>query len=73
MCWALIVPNQMLARTGRTQEGKLIPHSLEATADRVYQVVEFDAGTRQDSFPQGNPFAHFMDLQSATELAWWED
>jgi hypothetical protein len=38
----LIVPNPMLAIRGKTQEGKLSEHTLEATAKRVYQVIEFD-------------------------------
>lgn len=43
-----IVPNPMLAKVGRTQSGKLSSHCLEATGPRVYQVVEFDAGTFDD-------------------------
>jgi hypothetical protein len=38
----LIVPNPMVARTGLTKEGKESQHTLQATARRVYQVVEFD-------------------------------
>jgi hypothetical protein len=37
-----IVPNPMLSVWGRTGDGKLSQHSLEATGRRVYQVVEFD-------------------------------
>jgi len=38
-----MVPNPMLDITGHTKaEGKLSQHTLEATADRVYQVIEYD-------------------------------
>jgi hypothetical protein len=40
---AKIVPNPMLAPKGRTRDtGRLSEHTLEATAARVYLVVEFD-------------------------------
>ena len=39
---ALIVPNPMLREAGRTKSGKWSKHSLEATAARVYLVIEFD-------------------------------
>jgi hypothetical protein len=39
---ALIVPNPMLTEAGRTKSGKWSKHSLEATAARVYLVIEFD-------------------------------
>ena len=39
---AYIVSSPMLKREGLTQEGKMSQHSLEATATRVYQVIEFD-------------------------------
>jgi hypothetical protein len=39
---ALVVPNPMLEDGGYTQEGHWSSHCLEATAARVYQVVEFD-------------------------------
>ena len=40
----LIVPSPMLARTGRTQDGKESEHTLEATGSRRFLVVEFDTG-----------------------------
>lgn len=39
---ALVVPNPMLEDGGYTQEGHWSSHCLEATAARVYRVVEFD-------------------------------
>jgi hypothetical protein len=39
---ALMVPNPMMALTGKTQAGHRSQHSKEATASRVYQVIEFD-------------------------------
>jgi hypothetical protein len=39
---ALVVPSPMLEDGGYTQEGHWSSHCLEATAGRVYQVVEFD-------------------------------
>jgi hypothetical protein len=39
---AFVVPNPMLEHGGYTQEGHWSSHCLEATAGRVYQVVEFD-------------------------------
>ena len=41
----LIVPSPMLARTGRTQDGKESEHSLENTGPRRFLVIEQDAGT----------------------------
>jgi|SRR6516165_6266762 len=38
----LIAPNPMVAVSGLTREGKASQHTLQATARRVYQVVEFD-------------------------------
>lgn len=38
----LIVPNPMLRVKGLTQDNKTSEHTLDATAARVYQVVEFD-------------------------------
>jgi hypothetical protein len=49
---ALIVPNPMLEDGGYTQEGHWSSHCLEATAARVYQVVEFDFATLDR---KGNP------------------
>jgi len=40
-----IVPNPMLSEWGRTQDGKLSQHTLEATGRRAYQVVESDLST----------------------------
>lgn len=40
-----IVSSPMLTEWGRTQEGKLSQHTLEATGKRVYQVIEFDFST----------------------------
>jgi hypothetical protein len=37
-----IVPNPMVSVWGRTDDGKLSQHSLEATGKRVYLVIEFD-------------------------------
>jgi hypothetical protein len=39
---ALIVPNPMLTEAARTKSGKWSKHTLEATAARVYLVIEFD-------------------------------
>jgi hypothetical protein len=39
---ALIVPSPMYKLKGYTQEGKLSEHTKEATAQRIYLVVEFD-------------------------------
>jgi hypothetical protein len=41
----LIVPSPMLARTGRTQDGKESEHTLENTGPRRFLVIEQDAGT----------------------------
>jgi hypothetical protein len=38
----LMVPSPALATRGKTQTGKLSEHTLEATARRVYLVIEFD-------------------------------
>ena len=32
----------MLAKAGKTQDGKASAHTLEATGRRVYQIIEFD-------------------------------
>jgi hypothetical protein len=40
--YSFIVPNPMLRITGVTKDNKLSEHSLDATAARVYLVVEFD-------------------------------
>jgi hypothetical protein len=39
---AYIVPNPMLKVEGTTRAGKISQHSLEATAAKTYQVIEFD-------------------------------
>jgi hypothetical protein len=39
---SLIVPNPMVGPSGLTKEGRESQHSLEATARRIYQVIEFD-------------------------------
>jgi hypothetical protein len=63
--YALIVPNPMLRVKGLTQEDKVSEHTLDATAARVYQVIEFD-------------FAEFAD-DGVTETLWtplireWQD
>ena len=41
----LIVPSPMMARTGRTQEGKESAHTLEQTGPRRFLVIEQDRGT----------------------------
>ena len=41
----LIVPNPMAARLGKAQAGHLTEHSLAATGERHYLVVEQDSGT----------------------------
>jgi hypothetical protein len=43
---ALIVPSPMLAPAGRTRHGRVSKHTLEATAARVYLIVEFDFAAR---------------------------
>jgi hypothetical protein len=40
-----IVPNPMIARTGRTQDGRQSEHSLENTGPRRFLVIEQDQGT----------------------------
>lgn len=45
---ALIVPSPMLAKSGRTQEGKISEHALENTGPRRFLVVEQDRGTRDE-------------------------
>jgi hypothetical protein len=42
---ALIVPNPMTARTGKTQDGKESAHALSNTAPRRFLVVEQDHGS----------------------------
>jgi hypothetical protein len=44
----LIVPNPMIAVVGKTQDGKPSEHTKEATARRVYLILEFD-------FSEDNP------------------
>ena len=39
---ALLTPNPMVAPTGITKEGRASQHTLQATARRIYQVIEFD-------------------------------
>jgi hypothetical protein len=39
---SVIVPTPMVAVSALTREGKASQHTLQATAQRVYQVVEFD-------------------------------
>jgi len=39
---ALIVPSPMTALTGRTKDGEISEHTLEATGSRRFLVVEFD-------------------------------
>lgn len=41
----LIVPSPMMARTGRTQDGKESAHTLENTGERRFLVIEQDDGT----------------------------
>lgn len=41
----LIVPNPMIARTGRTKKGTVSEHSLENTGPRRFLVIEQDSGT----------------------------
>jgi hypothetical protein len=43
---SLLVPAPMLAIKGQTQDGSESEHSKDATAKRVYQVVEFDFSER---------------------------
>ena len=38
----LLVPNPMLSIKGQTQEGRQSEHTKAATAQRIYQVIEFD-------------------------------
>jgi hypothetical protein len=38
----VMVPNPMLSVNGQTQSGRTSEHTKEATARRVYQVIEFD-------------------------------
>ena len=45
---ALIVPNQMTARIGRTQDGKESEHALENTGPRRFLVIEQDGGTTDE-------------------------
>lgn len=45
---ALIVPSPMLARTGRTKDGRESEHTLENTGPRRFLVVEFDTGTTDE-------------------------
>jgi hypothetical protein len=45
----LMVPNPMLRTSGFTREGKRSEHTLEATAARVYLVVEFDFKTHHQN------------------------
>ena len=45
---ALIVPAPMLARTGRTKDGRESEHTLENTGSRRFVVVEFDHGTADE-------------------------
>lgn len=42
---ALIVPNPMIARTGKTQDGDESEHTLESTGPRRFLVIEQDGGT----------------------------
>jgi hypothetical protein len=42
----LIVPNPMLKVVGQTQDGRQSQHTKEATAERVYLVIEFDFAER---------------------------
>jgi hypothetical protein len=42
---ALIVPSPMVARTGKTQDGKESAHTLANTGQRRYLVIEQDRGT----------------------------
>ena len=44
----LIVPSPMMARTGRTQEGKESAHTLEQTGPRRFLVIEQDRGTPEE-------------------------
>jgi hypothetical protein len=37
-----MVPNPMLSKIGRTAKGTFSEHSLEATARRIYLVIECD-------------------------------
>jgi hypothetical protein len=45
---AVIVPNPMTARIGRTQDGKLSAHTLETTGARRFLVIEQDSGSIDD-------------------------
>jgi hypothetical protein len=45
----LMVPNPMLSIWGKTDEGEPSQHTKEATARRVYQVIEFDFAEKDRS------------------------
>ncbi|MDB6173787.1 MAG: hypothetical protein JWL59_3098 [Chthoniobacteraceae bacterium] len=45
---ALIVPNPMTTKLGRTQEGKPSAHTLQNTGSRRFLVIEQDAGTADE-------------------------
>lgn len=45
---ALIVPSPMIARTGKTQDGKESEHTLEATGPRRFLIIEQDQGTTDE-------------------------
>jgi hypothetical protein len=59
----LIVPNPMLHATGLTQSGKLSQHTLDATAARIYLVIECDFSQHDNS---GEPTV-FLPLIDAWE------
>jgi hypothetical protein len=70
---SLIVPSPMIARTGRTQEGKESAHSLENTGPRRFLVIEFDPPKWGDlSEQEQEPYqseAHYYETKRDAQAA----
>jgi hypothetical protein len=58
-----IVPSRMIARKGRTKEGKESAHTLENTGPRDFLVIEQDAGTADE---QSAVLLHLAELAPLT-------
>lgn len=71
----LIVPNPMLSANGRTKKNTLSEHSLEATADRVYLVIEFDFDRYErkcDGTPKRDERGNEIETQFAPLIKGWQ-
>lgn len=66
--YPLIVPSPMISVWGRTTKGTMSEHSKEATADRVYLVIEFDFSIHKDDGRTETEFAPLVRSWKAADI-----